>query len=175
MERVKKCCHRSGALHDTTSARCNWNHLRSNLDFFCSKWPKYLHLAFKYIHRTFTHICLFCTSFQDKTSESQVTTFCIMTETKCTIENSLFLWTTEWMQHCRFFLTIEYPFLCCCLPETTFFLQSYSFTELVSLSPGLITFPRWNCWQHNKILSYALHILKYWACGAKVVQSYTVE
>ena len=121
-----------------------------------------------------TFVC-FALLFKTKHQRVKVTTFCIMTETKCTIENSLFLWTTEWMQHCRFFLTIEYPFLYCCLPETTFFLQSYSFTELVSISPGLITFPRWNCWQHNKILSYAWQILKYWACGAKVVQSYTVE
>lgn len=111
--------------NDTTSARCNWNHLRSNLDFFCSKWPKYLHMAFKYIYRTFTHICLFCTSFQDKTSESQVTTFCIMTETKCTIRNSLFRWTTEWMQHCRFFLTIEYPFLYCCQKQHFFFAKLF--------------------------------------------------
>lgn len=106
--------------NNTSSARCNWNHLWSNLDFFAQNGLNICTWPFKYIHRTLTHICLFFTSFQDKTSESQVTTFCTMRETKCTIENSLFLWTKERMPNYRFFLTIEYPSTVACQKQPFF-------------------------------------------------------
>ena len=141
---------------------------------FCSKRPKYLHMAFQvYSQNINPHLFVFHFFSRQNIRESS---------------HHLLHHERNKMHHWKFFVSVNkganaklkvfshyWISLYCCLPETTFFLQSYSFTKLVSISPGLITFPRRNCWQHNKILSYALQILKYWACGAKVVQSYTVE
>ena len=71
----------------------------------------------------------------------------------------------EWMQHCKFFPTIEYPFLYCML-ETTFFWQSYFIRSDHIFADEIVD-------NAIRFVLCIIQILKYCVCHAKVVQSYS--